>query len=172
VQHVRVTLQTDRLLLRPMVATDAVPLLEVFGDARVMASFGVPPFDHEQMRRWVRRNLDHQRHHGYGLFTVVLRDGGRVIGDCGLERMEVEGEPVHELGYDLHADYWSRGLATEAAVAVRDWAFGSLGLPRLVALIRSGNAASRRVAEKCGMILDRTVDRGGHPYWVYCVDRP
>ena len=162
---------TARLLLRPMRAGDVDELLGVFGDPQVMASFGVEPFDRDQMQRWLRRNLDHQERHGYGLFTVILKVSGHLIGNCGLEHMELDGRPEIELGYDLRSDHWGRGLATEAATAVRDYAFAALAVPRLVSLIRRGNDASRRVAEKVGLRLDRELSRDGRGYWLYAMSR-
>jgi len=74
-----------------------------------------------------------------------------MIGDCGLELIELAGERVAELGYDFRSDHWNQGYATEAACAVRDYAFTSLRQPRLVSLIRPGNPASARVAAKTGL---------------------
>ena len=125
-------LQSERLSLRTMTVGDTEPLMAVFTDPAVMASFGGDLFDREQMKRWVERNLAHQEQHGYGLFTVVLRRDGVIIGDCGLEHMEVDGSPEIELGYDLRSEYGGRGLATEAATAVRDHAFHDLGVERLI----------------------------------------
>jgi [ribosomal protein S5]-alanine N-acetyltransferase len=167
-------IETDRLLLRPMREDDVEPLLGVFADPAVMAAFGVDPFDRPAMRRWVQRNLDHQEAHGYGLFAVILKESGAIIGDCGLELMEIDAAeegPVAELGYDLRSDHWNRGLATEAAVAVRDYAFRQLELPRLVSLIRAGNVASRRVAEKIGMRHEADIQRYDQPYWFYTLNR-
>ena len=162
------TLTTERLTLREMVAEDAAELLRVFGDPRVMAAFDVPPFDEGQMANWVERNLAHQRKHGFGLFSVVLNESGEVIGDCGLEVMDIGAE----LGYDLQSSHWNRGLATEAAVAVRDYAFRDLRLPRLISLVRVGNGASRRVAEKVGMGFVEEILRGGTAYWLFAIDGP
>jgi RimJ/RimL family protein N-acetyltransferase len=164
-------LETPRLILRPMREEDTDALLHIFADPRVMASFGAEPFDRPQMERWVRRNLDHQAAHGFGLFSVILKESGLLVGDCGLEVLEVAGASAAELGYDFRSDHWGRGLATEAATAVRDYAFGTLDLPRLVSLIRQGNDASRRVAEKIRMRLAETVLRGDQPYWVYAIAR-
>ena len=138
-------------MLRPMVAGDLDGLLEIFGDPAVMAAFDETPFDREHMSRWLERNLEQQREHGFGPLAVCPKVDGRLIGDCGLELMEVDGEQVAELGYDLRSDCWNQGYATEAACAVRDHAFTTLRLPRLVSLIRPGNAASARVAEKTGL---------------------
>lgn len=166
------TLTTDRLVLRPMRSSDAGPLLAVFGDPAVMAAFGRGPFTPSEMEAWVTRNLDHQARHGSGLFTVVLRDSGEVIGDCGLERMELDGVSETELGYDLRSDHWRRGLATEAASAVRDHARGALRIGRMVSLVRTGNDASARVAEKIGMVPEREVVSGGVRYRLYALTTP
>ena len=161
-------LETPRLILREMRADDANALRKVFSDPLVMASFpGTPPFDTERMNAWVARNLAHQAEHGYGLFSVVDRADGVVIGDCGLERMDIGVE----LGYDLRSDYWRQGLATEAALAVRDFAFDQLGHDRIVSIIRVGNERSRRVAEKLGMSLVERMDRSGIAYWLFAIQR-
>ena len=164
-------IETDRLLLRPMRIDDVEPLLAVFGDPAVMAAFGVPPFDCSAMEQWVQRNLDHQAAHGYGLFAVILKANGLLVGNCGLEHLEDGDAREAELGYDFRSDYWNRGLATEAAAAVRDHAFGVLEIPRLISLIRQGNAASRRVAEKIGMRHEADITRYGQDYWRYALAR-
>jgi ribosomal-protein-alanine N-acetyltransferase len=164
-------LRTDRLILRPMVEDDVEALLLVFSDPNVMASFGGILFDRSMMERWVRRNLDHQDRHGYGLFSVIHRETDELIGDCGLEHMEVDGKPEVEIGYDIRSDYWNRGLASEAATAVRDFAFDALHLPRVISLIRPANVASERVAEKVGMRPEKEIVRGNASYWVYALSR-
>lgn len=166
------TLETKRLTLRTMRASDDDALLRIFGDPKVMASFGVEPFDREQMARWLGRNLEHQAAHGYGLFSVILKANGVLIGDCGLELMTVDGAAVAELGYDFRSDYWNQGFATEAACAVRDYACQVLALPQLISLIRVGNLASKRVAEKVGMHCAAEITRYGHPYWKYVLPHP
>lgn len=155
-----------------MRAADIDDLLLIFSDRKVMAAFDSPPFDRQQMEHWLQRNLDHQEQYGYGLYSVIFKANGSLIGDCGLEVMEVDGTQVAELGYDFRSDYWNRGLATEAAIAVRDYAFDVLGLPRLISLIRVGNGASQRVAEKIGMKRISEFERYGNRYWKYALARP
>ena len=151
-----------------MVSEDAGPLLGVFGDPVVMASFGAGPFERPQMDHWVARNLEHQDRYGFGLFSIERREDGLLIGDCGLE-VQDDGSGDVELGYDLRSDCWGQGYATEAAMAVRDVAFGPLALPRLISLIRQGNERSRRVAEKVGMQHDADLERHGVLYWRYAI---
>jgi len=160
-------LETKRLMLRPMQAADIDDLLIIFTDPKVMTAFDSPPFDREQMSRWLQRNLDHQEEHGYGLFSVILKTNGLLIGDCGLELMEVDGTRAAELGYDFRSDYWNQGFATEAASAVRDYALDVLKLPQLISLIRVGNTASQHVSEKLGMMRISEFESHGIKYWKY-----
>ena len=160
-------LETKDLILREMTESDTDDLLVMFSDPRVMQSFDNVIFDRAMMEKWVKRNLDHIEKHGYGLFSIIHKTDNVLIGDCGLEYMEIDGEPVNEIGYDIRSDYWNRGYATQAAAAVRDFAFDQLGLTRVISLIRPENIASMRVAEKIGMTREKQIDRGGHPYWIY-----
>jgi [ribosomal protein S5]-alanine N-acetyltransferase len=162
------TIETERLILRPMVSYDIEAMLAIFTDPPVMTAFGLKSFSRQQMEEWVQRNLDHQEKFGYGLFSVILKSSGKLIGDCGLEQMDVEGEKVAELGYDFHSDYWHQGYATEAAAAVRDFGFIELNLTRLVSIIRVGNHPSKRVAERVGESLLSEFTRFGNiQYWKY-----
>jgi ribosomal-protein-alanine N-acetyltransferase len=160
-------LETKRLVLRSMRQTDFDALYLIFTDSNVMAAFDHDPFTQEQMQRWLQRNLDHQKEFGYGLFSVNLKETAELIGDCGLEQMDDQN--AAELGYDFRSDVWNQGYATEAAIAVRNYAFNVLGLPQLISLIRVGNLASKRVAEKAGMTLAEEFTRYGVRYWKYSI---
>lgn len=162
-----VQLETQRLILRTMHESDFDALYLIFTDPNVMAAFNHPLFTREQMQRWLQRNLDHQNEFGYGLFSVLRKETGELIGDCGLEQMEDMN--AAELGYDFRSDVWNQGYATEAARAVRDYAFDILRLPQLISLIRVGNLSSRRVAEKVGMTLAEEFTRYGIPYWKFAL---
>ena len=94
-------LETERLFLRPMLETDFDSLLRIFTDPQAMQAFNHPPFTHEQLRRWLQRNLDHQKQYGYGLFSVILKSTGELIGDCGLEQMEDQGAAEGPAGSQL-----------------------------------------------------------------------
>jgi RimJ/RimL family protein N-acetyltransferase len=103
----------------------------------------------------------------------VEKDGREVIGFCGLSRFsDVGGRPETELGYRLARASWGRGFATEAARAVRDYAFDTLGIPRLISIIDPRNAASIRVAGKTGMRYEKEVTFQGHLVHIYAMERP
>jgi len=73
-----------------------------------------------------------------------------VIGHCGLLPKTINGRDEVELVYVIVPAFWRRGYATEAAAAIRDYAFQTLGVLRLVCLIDPANTASERVALKTG----------------------
>jgi RimJ/RimL family protein N-acetyltransferase len=154
-----------------MRASDIDGLLSIFTDPNVMGSFNIKSFSREQMEMWLQRNLAHQEKYGYGLFSVILKSNDVLIGDCGLEHMMIGNVDMAELGYDFHSSYWNQGYATEAATAVRNYSFKELNLPRLVSLVRIGNLASRRVAEKIGMHLAAEIIRNDQRYWKYSIAR-
>jgi RimJ/RimL family protein N-acetyltransferase len=152
-----------------MQTSDLDGLYKIFSDPKVMDAFNHAPFTIQQMEGWMARNLSHQDEFGYGLFSVILKSENLLIGDCGLEHTEVDGQQKTELGYDFRSDYWNKGYATEAACAVQDFAFNTLKLPELISLVRVGNLASKRVAEKAGMHLDKEIDRYHTKYWLFSI---
>ncbi len=83
----------------------------------------------------------------------------------------IDDQEEVEVGYKLARAYWCRGLATEAANAVRDWGFARLDVPRLVSVIDHGNAASVRVAEKNGMSYEKDITHDGKVCRLYSVKR-
>lgn len=156
--------QTDRLLLRRLRAEDAAALEAVLGDAEVMRySMGV--LTQAEIFAWLREQVEGYARRGFGPWAVVLRQTGGLIGYCGLFQLpDVGGLPAVEIGYRLARSSWGHGYATEAVCAVRDYAFASLGLTRLIALIDPANTASIRVAEKAGMVYERAILLPGYSY--------
>lgn len=124
------------------------------------------PYSREEVDEWIGRQIGRYAM-GAGLLGVVLRDSGTLIGDCGLVWQEVEGVQEPEIGYHVHREHQGRGYATEAARAVRDYAFGTLACDHVISMIRPENLASRRVAEKNGLTVDRTVFWRGYDHCVY-----
>ena len=163
-------LETQRLVLREFVPGDADSLALVLSDPETMKYYPAP-IDQNGIQQWIKRNLRRYAEHGVGLWAMVLQATGEMIGDCGITRQHVEGEYLYEIGYHLRRDQWGRGLATEAAVACREWGFANLKVDRLISLIRPENAPSRRVAERNGMTIWKEVNWRGVRHYVYAVKR-
>jgi RimJ/RimL family protein N-acetyltransferase len=104
-------------------------------------------------------------------FGLVFRDNGRLIGYCGFF-LHVDGLEELEIGYRIEPSYWNRGIATEAARAIRDHALNDLHLPRVISLIHPDNVASRRVAEKNGMTAEKETVFRGFPTIIFSLHPP
>lgn len=163
-------LETPRLVLRDLTADDVPALHAVLGDPENMIWYP-HPFSEVEVGAWIDRQIDRYPS-GAGLLGLVLKDTGALVGDCGLVWQEVDGPPELEIGYHTHRDHQNRGLATEAARAVRDYAFAALDVDHVISLIRPENLPSRRVAEKNGLTLHRTVLWRGYSTCVYRLAKP
>ncbi len=163
-------LETDRLILRELLPQDADALALVLSDPETMKYYP-DPIDQTGTRQWIERNQRRYAEDGVGLWAMVLKATGETIGDCGIIRQHVEGEYLYEIGYHLRRDHWGKGLATEAAIACREWGFANLKADRLISLIRPENAPSCRVAERNGMTIWKEIDWRGLRHYVYAVQR-
>jgi ribosomal-protein-alanine N-acetyltransferase len=81
---------------------------------------------------------------------LVLAGTDTLVGTAGIFRWADDPEPVAEIGYDLAPEWWGRGLMTEALEAITAYAFGTLGLVRLDALVLDGNDRSCRTLKRTG----------------------
>ncbi|MHC5675577.1 GNAT family N-acetyltransferase [Nostoc sp.] len=163
-------LETQRLFLREMTLSDLDALLLVLGDAESMRYYP-KPFDREMVEKWIDRHRCNYAQHGLGLWAMVLKATGEVIGDCGLVWQEVEGHQELEIGYHVRRDQQMQGYATEAACACQEYAFNVLDSDRVISLIRPENIPSRRVAEKNSLkIVQETLWRD-IPHYIYAVQR-
>lgn len=159
-------LLTERLEIREFEPSDLEALHAVYGDPEVTRF--IPPYPTlEHTRRSLDVHVREARAGNPAFWALVERASGELIGDAGVGLIEGRG-PEHELGYTLGARWWGRGYATEAARAVLDHALGELALPELLALVRSGNAASIHVLEKIGMERAGTRHAYGTEHLVYC----
>jgi RimJ/RimL family protein N-acetyltransferase len=163
-------LETERLLLRPPEERDVDAYLEIYGDGDVMRFLGGATASRDDVVAIVERMRRHWERHGLGLFSVLRKEDDRLLGRVGFllwdpvrwvnaMRAELDGDLELEIGWTLGSEHWSRGYATEAAVACRDLALGELGRTRIVSLIDRDNAASIRVAEKIGETYEREIVR-------------
>jgi len=164
----RLHLETERLVLRPLRADDLDEIATLLGDEEGLLRWGAP-LDRDGAHGWIDRNLARYRDDGFGRCAVISRETGELVGDCGLIRTSVEGSSEVELGWIVRRSLWGQGIATEAATAWRDYAFDVLGLGRIVSMVSEHNPASRRVAEKLGMTVERTAVWENAPMLMYAL---
>ena len=166
-------LTTNRLLLRVPRASDLDALARILADPEVTRFLGSGrPLERSEAEQSLANMIHAFEVDGFGLFAVERRDDGELLGRAGLlpwdpatwtpsTRAELGQRAEIEIGWTLARERWGKGYATEAALAIRDWALGTLRLNRLVSLIQPGNTASIRVAEKLGERLEREIETGG-----------
>lgn len=181
--------ESERIEYSRMQDSDLDELAQLLGDPTTM-QFYPRPKTRDEALDWIRWNQRNYARDGLGLWTLRLKDPASAavnsarlaelkensksraassyfIGDCGLTWQRIDGVEELEIGYHVRPELQGQGLATEAAQASRDLAI-SLGHRRLISIIHPDNIASRRVAEKVGMQVDReTVSRTGIPVVVY-----
>ena len=143
------SIETERLILRPFRPTDGDNLFALYGDIQVMSIRKIGLQTRSQSDRQLDDILAHWRRFGFGLSAVIVKTGGAFIGECGLRQM-TPGEDEIELSYGLVPSAWGQGFATEASVAVLATGFGRLGLETIHAAARADNMASHRVLKKLG----------------------
>ncbi|WP_102373571.1 GNAT family N-acetyltransferase [Raoultibacter massiliensis] len=167
-------LETERLGLRKLAEGDFADLCAILQDEQVMYAYE-HAFSDEEVQKWLDNQLGRYDRDGFGLWAVILKEGGSFIGQCGLTMQEYGGERVVEVGYLFARAYWHRGYATEAARACRDYAFAELGVNEVFSLIRTTNEASKRVAVRNGMVPRGEFSKHYHgidmPHIAYSVTR-
>jgi [ribosomal protein S5]-alanine N-acetyltransferase len=149
--------ETQRLVIRHVHIFDFASFERVLSDQEVM-HFGPGAQTPQQIRQWIAEALNYYATWGFGPWTVVRKDNREVIGYCGLFYFpDLCGQEEVEIGYRLARKEWGQGFATEAALAVRDYALNTLNLRRLVAMVAPDNTASVGVATKLGMHYEKDV---------------
>ena len=146
------TLETARLLLREYVPEDFDALFEILSDPDTMKHYP-RPYDAAGVQRWLGWSFASYRDLGFGLWAAVLKETGRLIGDCGVTMQPIGGWIRPEIGYHIHKAYWRQGLGSEAAQAVRDWAFRHTPFETLYSYMTASNQASQATARANGMRL-------------------
>ncbi|HLV33480.1 MAG TPA: GNAT family N-acetyltransferase [Spirillospora sp.] len=145
------TIETEHLILRPFLAEDADAYYEaVLSDPvttrAIPTGRPVPP---QRVPSIIENYKDQWDEWGYGLWAVILREDGQLIGHCGLQRL---GDTQYvELTYAIKHPYVTGDLPVEAANASLRYAFEILKMPEVYGLILPENGPARRVYDRVGM---------------------
>jgi ribosomal-protein-alanine N-acetyltransferase len=160
-------IETERLILRRFTPDDLDELVGLRADPQVMRYIGDQ--SREKVSQRLQYYISHYEPHGFGMWAVVDKNTGKMIGWCGL--IYLDETPEVEIGYGVARDYWGRGLMTEAARACLRYGFESVGLERIVAVAMPENTASRRIMEKLGMRYEKMAHHYGHDLVYYAIGR-
>jgi RimJ/RimL family protein N-acetyltransferase len=138
-------LQTPRLVLRPITLTDWPQIHRYMSDPMVTRWLPEGPLDEAQTQAFAHKNTGRSAR----AVAVIERQSGQLVGHMPFHKWL--GRATHEIGWAISSSHQGRGYATEAAGALLDFAFSTLGCHRLVATCQPENVASWRVMEKLGM---------------------
>jgi RimJ/RimL family protein N-acetyltransferase len=125
-------------------------LLEVYGDREAMRYVGDgSPLTEAEARNWLAVTERNYRERGYGMFALLEKASGSLVGFCGIVHPGGQLEP--EVKYALRRRYWGQGFATEAAAALMHYGVQVHGLSYIIATVAPEHRASQRVLAKIGM---------------------
>lgn len=145
-------LTTDRLHLRPLTLDDADALFSYFSKDEVMTYYDLAPFETKDeaenlINLWNNRLANDE---GCRWAICLKENTSRAIGTAGFHNISKENNRA-EIGYELHPDFWGKGIATEVSKKIIDYGFQTLKYRRLEAFIDPRHGASRKVLHKSGM---------------------
>lgn len=156
------TLETERLVLRPWREEDAEELYKYASDERVAAPTGFKAHTSVENSREIIRDVLSEPE----TYAVVLKSTGKPVGSVGImtrEHGEEEKAVGYEIGYWIGVPYWGQGLIPEAARELLRRCFEDFGAEEVWCGYYDGNEKSKRVQEKCGFTYRYTEKNRFHP---------
>lgn len=163
-------IQTDRLILRPLVEADLDAFAALNSDAEVMRFFPALQ-SREQTAALIARSAEKWQTNGFGFSAVAFKETRQFIGMAGLNRFEAEVEiaPCVEIGWRFAKSAWGQGLASEAAVAWLKYGFEHIEINEIFSFSPRQNVPSQAVMRRIGMRRTPEFDfehpmiEAGHP---------
>lgn len=161
---------SDRLLFRKIVPDDFDTWLPFYNNPKSTRYWdGLPTDPYIACQQQFERILERYEKKIGGMNALVLKDGHKLVGMCGLLIQEVDGSKELEIGYSVLPEHWRKGYAFEAAQKCKQYAFDNNLSKTLISIIHVDNLPSQKVALKNGMVLDKTTSYKGNPVNIFRV---
>ena len=153
----RMSLETDRLIVRPITFDDAPFILTLLNEPSFLRYIGDKQVRTvEDARQYILNGpVASYERHGFGLCLMELRESNTPVGMCGILKREELPDP--DIGFALMPDFWNKGLAFEAAAAVLKDARERLKLNRILAITSFDNDASINLLERLGFSFEEII---------------
>ena len=163
-------IETERLILRPFNLHDLDDFALICADPEVMRYIGNgKALEKETTKDLLVWIISQYEELGFGLLAVTLKKNNRLLGFCGFIKQVIDNETHIELGYRLDSAFWGQGIATEAAQAMKNYAFNQLNIAHLISIIHVDNMASKQVAQKVGLSHMKQTHFKGNLVDVFCM---
>ncbi|WP_084780598.1 GNAT family N-acetyltransferase [Bacillus massilinigeriensis] len=143
-------LETDRFILRQLQMEDAPQMYRYFSLDEVTKFYDIETHTSEKEAADLIKQLSYRYSNGEQIrWGITFKNSNEIIGTCGLHEIEREHFKA-EIGYELHPDYWGKGIMSEVITKVVEYAFSYMGLHRVEAFYHPLNIASKKALEKSG----------------------
>lgn len=156
------------MVIRLICKNDLKALYSLLSNKEVMRYSAYGPYSKKQTEDWISFIQDYYINYPLGMMAVTEKSNNKLIGICGLMPLDKDS-PEYEIGYRMLPNFQGKGYATEAAIAVRDYA-SEIGFTKFIAYIEEENKSSIRVSEKIGMKFLRHDTYKGIPVLIYEYD--
>ncbi len=164
------TLDSGRLLFREYLSKDLEAFITILSNRNNLRYLpNKEPWPDEMVEKWLVSSRSLWLDEGFGLWILEHKLDERVIGWCGLQRLECTGEV--EVLYLIAEEYWGQGLATDGAKISLEYGFKSAGLDEIIGLVLEGNIASKRVLEKSGLSFQQRAEYFNLDCYKFIIDR-
>lgn len=157
--------ETERLVIRGPEGRDFPTLAAFHMDAERTKYIGGAAASEFEVWGAFCRAIGHWMWHGYGFWTLEEKATSDAVGRIGFINHVGWSEP--ELGWHMFATGEGRGLAHEAALAIRAYGARHLGLDGVISHINHENTRSRALAERLGAVVEREAELLGNPCLIY-----
>lgn len=161
-------LETKRLQVRESTLEDVEEFYRIYSDPAITRYMEKLFPEKEAEQAYMKAYIDQiYGFYGYGLWTVALKDSGRVIGRAGLSVRE--GYDLPELGFVIETSCQRQGYGLEVCAAILEYAREELFFDRVQALVKKKNLASKLLLDKLGFRFERKVKEKEGEYELYTV---
>ncbi|MDR2917536.1 MAG: GNAT family N-acetyltransferase [Tannerella sp.] len=141
-------IETERLILRPIVESDTEDLFEYCKNPNVGINAGWKPHDSMEETREIMKLVFLDQENAYGM---VLKETGKLFGSIGMiPDPKRQYDKTRMIGYAISEDYWGKGYTSEAVKALLRYGFEELNLELISAYCFSYNEKSKKVLINCG----------------------
>ncbi|MEC4005108.1 GNAT family N-acetyltransferase [Flavobacterium sp. SUN052] len=171
-------LETNRLLFRPLVLTDAQDLFELNKNPAVHKYlWQTPEIKIEESIKVIEYVQRQYEENNIGRFATILKETGEFIGWTGIkfvnDHVENGNTNFYDYGYRLAENFWNKGYATEASIAWLEYGFNEMNIEKMNAFTHSQNGASNHVLEKVGFnFVEDYPDKDGITWKWWLMNNP
>jgi [ribosomal protein S5]-alanine N-acetyltransferase len=163
--------ETERLFLRPIRASDLAWFIKVYANPKNMKQIhDGSTLTKKQAQHKVNNFIKDWEEHGFGMWILQEKSTSQFIGYAGFRYFEEKEATLHnqiELGYIINEPYWGKGYASEAVFICVQTGLNQYHLKHILATILPDNTASQKVADKAGLKHSFDIEIDGLVHYVY-----